>query len=523
LKKLRNEPVYEDTYSKWKEHYQTIENAIEKNRVPPINIKPGLAAGIGLRDFFDSLTEEEKEWCVAHIMNILQYELFDAGRHDFGHVQHSSFEKEAALYVLPKLMHHASDKEELRRYIFAFLIRSEDKFEKKHLISSIHSFLWHADPKFMMACIRAMLLYSEIAQARSFQGITVYKPGSPKNLKEFTSMIKSKSQLSWKNLIRMLKGEVKEKTLGERITEAEITYNSIVKNIGEGNLNLNLDGFNFDGKSAHYLFEVLRIIPRDTEIVELRKYYFDLLKYVLDNIDRNGERWEPNERFHHELLRIFKKRLTAYILHQPDEVALDIFKLLTDWAYDPNFKTRRRDKIYEFVNECLEEIIRMVIMEETKSEKFWKLWEYLIQRDLELNKAPFAKKVLLNDVMFSSTLRAWQPLAGKNRLYEKYICSGYGVESAVRLIGGIGFYELVPDGISWLGDLVKADAYKDEDVAIYFERLIIQCYYNINLRKRLKSNANLRESFITILDFLINQYASSCAYIIREDFISLKN
>ncbi|WP_123205908.1 nSTAND3 domain-containing NTPase [Pedobacter jejuensis] len=514
MKKLQHESVEEDSVDKWRDHYNLTLQTIATSKLSNLKTQPGLLAGIGIRDFFDKLSEEERSWCIGKVWDIIHYQTFEANKErDFMHIEYTPFETEAAFSVLPKIMHISKGREktELKRYIFTSLIRHDEKSSKDALIASLRTFLWENDQPFVISCVKGVIEYAGI-QRLLYIG------------RNREMIIKTHQESALRKIWKIFTGPFRKPPVEDKIDEAEIKFDNLIKQIGEGQIRIDLTEVSMVGKAAGLLFYVMKIIPENVEVREIRKYYMNLLKFVLEHIDNDEEQgFGVNDRFHYEQIQEFEKEFAAFLLSQPAPIAFEGLKVLTDWVYETASKKRYRDKKYELVEGCLKEMINCVVIDETKAVIFWKLWEYLIDKDIEGGSMALNKYLLLDHYIFSSAARIWEPLVGKKDLYAKFIAAGADIGASAKLIAGIGFNEFVPDGVLWLSNRLTEAKLSEEDMSIYFEQLVIQCYYDSRLRNILKTTVRYREAFINILDELINTGSSSSAYIIRDDFISLKS
>jgi hypothetical protein len=92
--------------------------------------------------------------------------------------------------------------------------------------------------------------------------------------------------------------------------------------------------------------------------------------------------------------------------------------------------------------------------------------------------------------------------------------------SISKLLNGIGS-NFIDDGIVWLSDMLKKNKnLRTEDLEVntiyYLENIVRN--YAFYKRREIKTNHELKEQVITILDFLIEK-ASVIAYLIREDVL----
>lgn len=80
----------------------------------------------------------------------------------------------------------------------------------------------------------------------------------------------------------------------------------------------------------------------------------------------------------------------------------------------------------------------------------------------------------------------------------------------------------MPDGITWLAERIFTEWPDNENWKFYFEKIVIQTYYDGTRRKEIVQTPKYRKAFVYILDKLIDEGASSTAFIIHDDSISAK-
>ncbi|WP_286920423.1 ATP-binding protein [Flavobacterium sp. UBA4197] len=521
IKKQKNETVENDNYDQWSLYFPSVQTGELNDAIHKYHKNTGAFAAIGVRDFFTEMNEKEREWCRKKIGHIVNYQLFTRQRYDM-EINFSSFEIEGAFYSLPVLLLHAAEEErtELRKYVFYSLLFLEDQFSRNMLIQSINEKLWKAEPEFVTCCIEAMVKYCEISHLRHILNMRSLVKEPDENVSNFQKLKRVfLKNWNWSRRKNISGNQSNEHWYSEKEKLFDKGYQEILSTISKG-IPIGMEPVNFDEGGTWHLFEALRIIPDNTSIIELRNFYSRLLDFILQYI--NTKRESYNDKLHYKLQQLFHEKFSLFLLKQPETISKEFMDQLTGWAFNPEFNRQNRHKCYEFVEKCLDEVIRRVIEDEEYTVSFWILWEHLAYRSLSNEILYFNKKLLLNDVSFNSSVRDWKPLEGKRDFFRPLVKGKGDLTSAVKLISGIGFKELMPEAIEWLAGRIEEYYGEDKNQLFYFESIIIRGHYDSKLRKAISNNQKSRVQFIKILDALIDRGASSSAYIIREDFVSNK-
>lgn len=516
LKKLHRDPVEDDSYEKWKSSFESSINTNGIN-LSPLENQPRLVAAIGIRDYFDKLTTEEKEKCMNLVIEVINYELTkeEYSTEDMLNIKYSAFETESAFEVLPRILASTIDKKFSKEAIFLSLLKLDNEFSKDKLIERLNEETWQTDPDFMMNCIKGMLKYSEVAYIRGFL--------SHQHVAKQKQTFKTIMERCYSKLMK-LSSRKKHKKSQANMTKEDLqhiyieTWEEIFHEIVNDDVKLDITLYNFDQRGDFfYAFEVLKVIPPNTLVPELHTYILNLLQFVFNNID--ADRGWNGEKIHFELCQRFEMYLAAFMLNQPIEHAQKVFDELTKPTFSgelQNSYSRRKDK---FIEQTLEAVIRGVVQNESLKHSFWLLWEHFLNKTINHGSAYYCDKLLLNH-MFFNTDSDWEPIKGKKPFFEKVIKYVADIDSTAKLIATIGYSELMPDGIIWLSKLISDEWSEDKNTLYYLEKIAIKTFYDPEYRNLIRTSANFRCNFIVILDQLIDIGFSSTAYVIREDLIS---
>ncbi|RUT68528.1 ATP-binding protein [Flavobacterium cupreum] len=524
MNKLRNETVEDDNYGKWSEFYMISQAAENNENIASRYKQPALLAAIGIRDFYSCMTAAEKEWSTAKVIELFKYELFENRQQlDYQDSKYTVFETEAAFSVIPLILSNAenSEKKELRQYIVFALINLTDKSEYRSLIESIRHNLWQSDPDFVLLCISSIIEYSKISfLKRNLQYFRRDETSSKKSLFLFLREIYYKIKLMINSSYTGPGHYSNDKNYDKILLEYNSAINKIMDKVAAGEAPLQIEFPDYEKNGSDWLFEALKLVPPDTNLKILHDYHKEVLNFIFENLTRDSESFD--DRLHYSLQQLFHQKFAQFLLNQPENIAIEHFKMLIDWAYREGSRRTYGNKKYDFVEKCLEELINQLTNDESKSYNFWILWNYLSHKILTTKTFIFDKTLLLDHRILSLSQKEWAPLESKKDFFETVILEGGDLNSSGRLIAGIGYKELMPDGIIWLAERIKNEWPDNEDWNFYIEKIVIKTYYDGIRRKEVTLSATLRNAFISLLDKLIDESASSTAYIIRDDFISSK-
>ena len=145
----------------------------------------------------------------------------------------------------------------------------------------------------------------------------------------------------------------------------------------------------------------------------------------------------------------------------------------------------------------------------------WNVFNELIPENSNhplIQKLLFDIKFLLADDKGSLNEKNWQVLENKKEFYKK-VLMGKGkcyVASAIKVFATIGNKALMPDGISWIADLLRSDSTLCDCLnSTQGEKWVKRLFYNhISC---IKSDKKLIEDYLWILNKMV-ELGSSDAY-----------
>ncbi|MFH6937089.1 hypothetical protein [Flavobacterium sp. FlaQc-30] len=467
------------SYASWKKGYDYLQG---RDAAFDIMTAPGKMACLGLRDYFDELSGEEKGWCHRKLIS-LGSELAQNNPGFDTDLTTSLIDKEAVLYGIPLLFKVALDKEaetQVRALVFQLLTaRIENRF-KHYLYISISENLWKLRPEFSLNCWYGLFEYLEKSNA-DFNSRSVY----------FFASEKDKNPL-WK----------------EQLQSAVVADEPFITSSAIPEL---------DHASRWHLDGILEMIAADTEMKEQKQFIAGMLSQHLSQLEFQQRNYD--EFF--ECREVFKKFYSKYLLQCPRPYAEELFVQLLDLTLiGPERKDGLKDLLY--IKDILKQLILEVIFADSESQtvkQFWFLWHKL--RDWILSSGRiFLISVLLLDIDWNVHREKWDNLKGEEQFYKDFITKygSYAVNESIDLLAGAGFRNFMPHSVSWMAALLRTDL-NDAPINRKLERFVHRAFFNY--AAKIKGSTVLNKDFLYLLDLLIAK-GSPKAYILKEEMIQFK-
>ncbi|MFB9080573.1 hypothetical protein ACFFWB_24760 [Flavobacterium procerum] len=467
------------SYASWKKGYNYLQGREEEF---DIMTAPGKMACLGLRDYFNELSEQEKIWCHGKLTSLGR----ELARNIPGFAPDlttSLIDQKAVLYGIPLLFKLALDKEaekQARELVFQLLTaRIENRF-KHFLYISISENLWKLRPEFSLNCWYGLFGYLE-------------KSNAEYNSRKGHFFVYQEEKVPiWK-----------EQLQNAVTVDEPFTASCVIPEL--------------DNASRWHLEGILEMIACDTEIQEQKQFIAEMLSLHLSQLKVQQRDYDE----FYECRAVFKKFYSKFLLHCPKKYSEGLFvQLLDKTLIGPERKDCLKDLL--FIKDLLKHLPLEVISADSEShtvKQFWFLWHRL--RDWILsNGRIFLISVLLLDIGWNGHIEKWDNLKGEEQFYKDFIisCGSYAVNECIDLLSGAGFRNFMPHSVSWLGAVLKTDLY---DAPIYrkLERFVHRAFFNY--AAMIKGSAVLSKEFLYLLDLLIAK-GSPKAYILKEEMIQYK-
>jgi len=487
------------SFEKWKEYYA---HYIEGENSDFLYDRPVSLSIIGLRDFENELTVDQKQWCLETIKNSITVILQGTFSRDYGLSRsYNLMEKEIALSSFHFLFSNSTTekgKSELIALMTQTLFAPFGDHEIDKIIEYVRTVLFEKFPLEAKRIWFCLIKYSE------------YKKANP-YFNDYHDQEK-----------------LKESKLKE---EAFIEEQSAIADIS-----IDISTLDLKNNEGYLLARAFVITPYSSDeniFSDFIKHFIPLLTEDLkleENYSYNRSRDERQIQFQGiSDAQFYIRDLLLYADTSLSKVVLD---LILNPLYSTEFNVRRgRNDLFEFSSKNLEYVIYRLdniiadstdeVLNKKLIDNFWSLWEYLFEKIKGSGKLFFTKTLFL-DIEWKKESSHWKVLENKKEFYHQMI-KGLGAtrsQSIVNLFSTAGEQTFLPEGISWLVDIYKADINATASLILpSAERMIERLFYN-HISK-IKKNKNLIEDYLWILNRMVD-LGSSEAYLFRENVITYK-
>ena len=482
---------------KWNECYKYYSNA---ENLDILYSRPITLAILGLKEFSNAISVEQKKWCLETLFQSIITILQDTFDRNFELSKgYNLMEKEIALSSFHLLMINAEDDEDKNGIIATMIYMLFARFHN-HEIDKITQYVREIFFK----------LFPNEAK-RVWLGLIKYS-----NYKKANS----------KNFRYQNEDELKDAKNNEAKFVQEVS--------SDKDLKLDITEINLEKSEGYLLARAFVITPYDTSDKDFTDFINHILPMVLDELTKeedysyniNGE----SRQFHHESISGIKQYLANLFLEANFDFSKSIFTMLVN-SLSINAQI-------EFVNTTLDYFVLKLYdngnlkIDQAKysqqQNNFWNLWEVLFELIPNDGTHPLIQKLLLDiryllwDYQGSPNENNWGVLNGKKEFYKKmFLEKGKSnASSVINVFSTIGGKEFLPEGISWLTDVFKSNHTTSVTLtSVSSSRMIKGLFYN-HISK-IKSDKTLIDDYVWILNRMVD-LGSSEAYLFRENVITYK-
>ena len=441
---------------------------------------PAYVCSVLIRDFFDKLNSEEKEFCKEVI---IEYASTPIKAKDY-HYQISDG-TEPSITILPHLIKHfAKEKKEVKLLLILIVINPRREISTFAIGSILHS-LWE--------------ISFDDAHA-IFLGYLLLKPKHNDLIEEI------RKENYQKNVYNVSEAQVHERFIKEYGSELEgivsnrITYDELedIKKIG-----------------LRTLITAFELLPLKIENEDHKKFLNVVLPIFSEKL------FVDDDMVDYILRHSFYEKYAYFILNSTKNEIQTYLKPFID-----NFKNSR--EAGEFIREVINAEDRL-----NKYEEFWTVWNAFYHRIIELCKKPsspyYAKEILqsylLSRTYWKEDAKEWHTLKDREKLFFKKVTEDIGHHPSVlysisKILNGIGS-NFINDGVLWISSILEKNQHLleeelDTDTIYYMENMIRR--YILTSRKKIKTSLQIKNQVIIILSFLIER-GSITGYLLREDIL----
>ena len=492
LKEPINFERWNDSYS----HYQSEEN-LEKLYDRPVSLST-----IGLRDFENELSAEQKQWCLDTIKDSITAILQDTFSHNFGLDRKYSFrEKEIALCSFHYLFSNSRNEAETSELVALMtytLFAPFGDHEIGKVLDYVKNVFFEKFPKEAKRSWWCLIKYSEFKKLNPH--LNDYR--DPEQINEKKSM-----------------------------EQAFVEEQSAISNIS-----IDISKLDFSNNEGYLLARAFVITPYRSGEKVFSDFIMHFIALLTDDL-KLDENYSYN-RSRDERQVPFQSRYDAelyirdLLLYADASFSKKVLDLVLNPIYAADFKIEtNRNDLFEFSSKILECVIYRLdniiansadeALNKELIDNFWSIWEYLFERIKRSGKLFFISTLFL-DINWNTESSHWKALENKKEFFHQMVkdLGATRTQSLLNLFSTAGEQIFLPEGISWLVHIFKTDINATVSlIAPSAERMIQRLFYNHI--SRIKRNKKLVEDYLWILNRMVD-LGSSEAYLFRENVIIYK-
>ncbi len=463
-----------------KEIIEGLRNGTDQNFSLFNHSIPAYTCSVLIRDFFDKLNSEEKEFCKEVIVNFASIPL--KVKQYYYQISDGT---EPSIVILPVLIKHfPRDKEDVKSLLLLLLLNPCREISTFATRGILHS-LWEINFDDAHALFLGYLLmkpkYDDVRNI-------IRKENYQKNVYEL-----SESRVL-ECFIKKYENEL------EKIASNRIAYDELD------------DLKKLDLETLTIAFELL---PIKTENKDHKKFLNVIFPVFSKKLFINDDRVD------YTLKHRFLEKFAYFILNSTKNEIEIYLKPFVD-----NFSNSRdmTDFFQEFI--AVEDRLN-------KYEEFWIVWNAFYEKIVEIckNKSSYhyTKEIVHNYLLarpyWKEDAKEWHTLKEREKSFYKKVAEDISHHPSVlysisKILSGIGS-KFIDDGIVWISNIIqKNNQYISEELemnTVYYIENIIRRYILTN-RQKIKTTLQIKNQVIVILNFLVGR-GSITGYLLREDVL----
>ena len=484
------------TIEKWQEIFLYYKSLTEFDS---FEHSPGLLAAIGIRDVWDSLSMEDKEWCIITVVDIAN-KIIEKQNRPYGFSQDiSAFDDDGVMSViplflsLPELQESSKDVDQLLIDLLITHFALNDSGYSKFL-KSFSENVWSNSPAKALQFFKGVILFAKFTKANPFYIDHPYTE--------------------------------------EQVADYSAKRNSLINKIHEKELDFHLDDITLSEYSIWFLKKAISIIPNFNPPIESIDFLKKMIQIYIQD-EGKGRHSGDYDNTVYELRIILTEKISNIIFWSIDSAGGDLMEYFLGIIQNIdvlNKALKNNNQIFIFFRNTVTNLI--LITDNNLPEKepdkiihtisnFQKTWNKF-ENILSTQKIPLFADLLLLEIKWNENSFSWKPIESMSDFFERNITK-YGPtnpQAVINLFSHIGDKIFLPAGINLLVDILKkSTGLKPISLYNYSEKLINRIYENhLTL---VKNDNTLLNNYLWLLDEMTSQ-GSSDAYWIREFLVSFK-
>ena len=489
-------PQYENDHELAISETKTIAQKLKKNKDEDGSFSlfyravPSLVCSVMIRDNFEKLKEEEKNFCRDVLLEYASMPLGKIYRYQTGDGVAE------AINALPLLLKYFPEsRAEIKKILLLTLFDAYPVGMSQKLSD------------YPTGAILGMLWKENFADANSiFLGFLALKPKYDVLRETMRKESHKDGTYNFSNHDLLNRFIEKNRTEIDKFIANQIVYDQIQR---------------VADTDPDVLAAAFRILPLETTDETHKRFMQEIFPIFAAQFFTVGHRSGEEDEIHFEIKRRFLEKFAYMVLYfKTDEINGYLNPFIE------NFKNSKdaADFFSEFVS--AEDRVNQY-------EQFWIIWKLFYPKVVELAKnknARFYSSEILHNYLLAwgywkKEAKEWHSLKEREKVFFKKISEDAGNNPAVlyslsKLFNeiGSGFRD---DGIIWISDMITHNpdlASEELEInTIYYLENLMRSYITKN-RQNVRTTAVLKGKIITILDFLLAK-GSVTAYLLREDIL----
>ena len=490
------------SFEKWQECYEYYIEENDKTNILSNRLyvdRPVTLACIGLRDFSNRLLRKQKKWCIDTMFNTVRNII--KTKYSYGlniNISYNITEQDIALSSFHLLIKNMANEKEATKIV-----------------------------ELMIHSIIAPFAFFEQEKICIYFRETFYD-----NYPEITKKI-------WFALINLSVYRGSHPLYHRNTNDIQNENKYIHSLVSNNKLKTDVTTILFDKCEKSLLYRIFVLTPIHFDDSDFNKFIITVLPMVINDLQVAEDYQNVINVMDYELRTGIERYLALCFLESDVKHSIPMFKMLIDSVQNREQIVKYgRNELLEFVEYVLDFVVIKLhdngvlgIQENVykkQTENFWSLWIVFYEMMPDDGTCPLMEKLMLDTRYLCFDERSvpdesdWSVLENQKEFYKK-ILLGKGkhhISSAIKVFSTIGNKAFMPDGISWIVEVLKTNLGLCKCLmTTHADRMIKRLFYDhISM---IKSNRRFIEDYLWVLDKMV-ELGSSDAYFVRENVITYK-
>lgn len=490
------------SFEEWQKCYEYYIEGNDKTNILSDRFyvdRPVTLACIGLRDFSNRLLRKQKKWCIDTIFNTVRNII--KTKYSYGlniNISYNITEQDIALSSFHLLIKNVANEKEATKIV-----------------------------ELMIHSIIAPFAFFEQEKICIYFRETFYD-----NYPEITKKI-------WFALINLSVYRGSHPLYHRKTNDIQEENKYIHTLVSNNNLITDVETILFEKCDKLMLYRVFILTPIHFDDHDFNKFIINILPMIINDLQIDDDYQNVVNSTDYELRTGIERYLALCFLESNEKHSIPMFKMLIDSVQNREQIVKYgRNELLEFVEYVLDFFVIKLHdngvlgtpqdVYKKQIEKFWILWNVFYEMIPEsgnhplIDKLMFDVRFLLFDDKGVPNEYGWFVLENQKEFYKK-ILLGKGkhhISSALKVFSTIGNKAFMPDGISWIVEVLKTNPDLCKCLMTpHADRMIKRLFYDhISM---IKSNRRFIEDYLWVLDKMV-ELGSSDAYFVRENVITYK-